>query len=78
MKIHFELKLYCKANVIFCYFEYDPKTLETFKKFYPQAKWSRLKFAWSLPDTSLNRKRLNIALPEYCTTTEQGGESNYF
>ena len=78
MKIHFELKLYCKANVIFYYFEYDPKTLATFKKSYPQAKWSRLKFAWSLPDTSLNRKRLNIALPEYCTTTEQGGESNYF
>ena len=64
MKIHFELTQHCKANVIFCYFEYDPKTLETFKKSYPQAKWSRLKSAWFLPDTSLNRKRLNVALSE--------------
>ena len=62
--MQFELAIHHNTNVIFCYFEYDPKALETFKKSYPQAKWSRLKSAWFLPDTSLYRKRLNIALPE--------------
>ena len=62
--MRFELTEHRKTKVIFCYFEYDPKTLEAFKKSYPQAKWSRLKSAWVLPDTVLYRKRLNIPLPE--------------
>lgn len=62
--MRYELTLHQKTNVIFCYFEYDPKTLEIFKKNFPQAKWSRLKSAWFLPDTTLYRKRLNIPLPE--------------
>ncbi|MCX6175819.1 MAG: tyrosine-type recombinase/integrase [Bacteroidetes bacterium] len=62
--MQFELAKHHNANVIFCYFEYNPKILETFKNSYPQAKWSRLKSAWFLPDTSLYRKRLNIPLPE--------------
>jgi rubredoxin len=62
--MRFELADHPKTKVIFCYFEYDPKTLEAFKKSYPQAKWSRLKSAWVLPDTVLYRKRLNIPLPE--------------
>ncbi len=62
--MRFELIEHRKTKVIFCYFEYDPKTLEAFKKSYPQAKWSRLKSAWVLPDTVLYRKRFNIPLPE--------------
>lgn len=62
--MQFEFTQHRNEKVIFCYFEYDPKTLETFKKSYPQAKWSRLKSAWFLPDNTLNRKRLNIPLPE--------------
>ena len=64
LNMQFELAKHHNANVIFCYFEYNPKILETFKNSYPQAKWSRLKSAWFLPDTSLYRKRLNIPLPE--------------
>ena len=62
--MRFELIEHRKTKVIFCYFEYDPKTLEAFKKSYPQAKWSRLKSAWVLPDTVLYRKRFNIPLLE--------------
>ena len=62
--MQFELAKHRNQNVIFCFFQYDPKTLNTFKIVYPQAKWSRLKSAWYLPDTSLYRKRLNIPLPE--------------
>ena len=64
LNMQFELAKHRNENVIFCYFEYNPKILETFKNSYPQAKWSRLKSAWFLPDTSLYRKRLNIPLPE--------------
>ncbi len=60
----FEFTKHRNQNVIFCYFEYDPITLKAFKHSYPQAKWSRLKSAWFLPDTSLYRNRLNLALPE--------------
>jgi hypothetical protein len=62
--MQFELAKHRNENVIFCYFEYDPKSLNIFKSSYPQATWSRSKSAWFLPDTSLYRKRLNIALPE--------------
>ena len=64
LNMQFELAKHRNENVIFCYFEYDPKSLNIFKSSYPQATWSRSKSAWFLPDPSLYRKRLNIALPE--------------
>lgn len=62
--MRFELTYHRNNKVIFCYFDYQPKILETFKQSFPQAKWSRSKSVWFLPDTILYRKRLNIPLPE--------------
>lgn len=62
--MQFNLAKHRNKNVIFCFFQNNPKILETFKNSHPQAKWIRLKSAWFLPDTSLYRKRLNIPLPE--------------
>jgi site-specific recombinase XerD len=62
--MQFELTKHRNVKVILCFFDYDPIILKEFKIAFPQAKWSRSKKAWFLPDTTLYRKRLNIELAE--------------
>ncbi len=62
--MQFKFDNHRNQKVILCYFQYNPKTLENFKKSHPKAKWSRIKSAWYLPDNTMNRKRLNLPLPE--------------
>jgi integrase/recombinase XerD len=58
--------------VIWCKFPYNALLLAEFKKEFPSAAYSATHKAWYVPDTTLYRKRLNIA-PQTITTKVLSG-----